>query len=85
MEHCQYVEAAVVLLEEGLGVGTAVPSCEGESLLYQVCLFLVHHKYGSLGRTAVREQGSERRKVKVGGRREVRGLSWTMAWLAVPH
>ena len=79
MEHCQYVEAAVVLLEGGLGAGTAVPSCEGESLLYQMCLF---HMYG---KTAVREQGSERRKVKVGGRREVRGLSWTMAWLAVPH
>ena len=37
------------------------------------------------GRTAVREQGLERRKVKVGGRREVGGLSWTLAWLAVPH
>jgi len=71
-----------VLLEEGLGVGTAIPSCEGESLLYQMCLFLVQHNYG---RTAVREQGSERRKVKAGGRREVRGLSWTMACPAVPH
>lgn len=82
MEHCQYVEAAAVLLEEELGVGTAVPSCEGESLLYQMCLFLVQHKYG---RTAMREQGSERRKVKVGGRREVKELSWTLACLAVLH